>query len=30
MNFTLVFTDQYNWRAARFLKRPPQVREQYC
>jgi mRNA-degrading endonuclease YafQ of YafQ-DinJ toxin-antitoxin module len=29
MSFTLVFTDQYNRRAARFLKRHPQVREQY-
>lgn len=29
MKFTLVFTDQYNRRAARFLKRHPQVREQY-
>ena len=27
--YTLVFTDQYNRRAARFLKRHPQVREQY-
>jgi len=26
---TLVFTDQYNRRAARFLKRHPQLREQY-
>ena len=25
----LVFTDQYNRRAARFLKRHPQQREQY-
>ncbi len=25
----LVFTDQYNRRAARFLKRHPQLREQY-
>lgn len=29
MNYVLVFTDQYNRRAARFLKRHPQVREQY-
>lgn len=29
MSFTLVFTDQYNRRAARFLKRHPNVREQY-
>lgn len=29
MSYTLVFTDQYNRRAARFLKRHPQVREQY-
>ena len=29
MKYTLVFTDQYNRRAARFLKRHPQVREQY-
>ena len=29
MTYTLVFTDQYNRRAARFLKRHPQVREQY-
>lgn len=29
MSFTLVFTDQYNRRSARFLKRHPQVREQY-
>ena len=29
MSFTLVFTDQYNRRAARFLKRHPQVHEQY-
>jgi mRNA-degrading endonuclease YafQ of YafQ-DinJ toxin-antitoxin module len=27
--YTLVFTDQYNRRAARFLRRHPQVREQY-
>lgn len=29
MSYTLVFTDQYNRRAARFLKRQPQMREQY-
>ena len=29
MSWTLVFTDQYNRRAARFLKRHPQQREQY-
>ena len=29
MNYRLVFTDQYNRRAARFLKRHPQLREQY-
>ncbi len=29
MSFQLVFTDQYNRRAARFLKRHPQLREQY-
>ena len=29
MKHTLVFTDQYNRRAARFLKRHPQLREQY-
>lgn len=29
MSCVLVFTDQYNRRAARFLKRHPQVREQY-
>ena len=29
MSYTLVFTDQYNRRAARFLKRQPQLREQY-
>lgn len=29
MTYTLVFTDQYNRRAARFLKRHPQVREPY-
>jgi mRNA-degrading endonuclease YafQ of YafQ-DinJ toxin-antitoxin module len=29
VTYTLVFTDQYNRRAARFLKRHPQAREQY-
>lgn len=29
MTYQLVFTDQYNRRAARFLKRHPQLREQY-
>ena len=29
MSYTLVFTDQYIRRAARFLKRHPQLREQY-
>lgn len=29
MSYALVFTDQYNQRAARFLKRHPQLREQY-
>ena len=29
MSYTLVFTDQYNRRAARFLKRHPALREQY-
>jgi len=29
MSHTLVFTDQYLRRAARFLKRHPQLREQY-
>jgi toxin HigB-1 len=29
MSFTLVFTDQYNCRAARFLKRHPELRQQY-
>ncbi|HET6546648.1 MAG TPA: hypothetical protein VFG55_07885, partial [Rhodanobacteraceae bacterium] len=27
--YTLVFTGQYNRRAARFLKRHPELREQY-
>ncbi len=29
MAYELIFTDQYNRRAARFLKRHPQLREQY-
>lgn len=29
MPYTLVFTDQYNRRAARFLKRHPELRQQY-
>lgn len=29
MKYELVFTDQYNRRAARFLKRHQQVRETY-
>ncbi|HET6911724.1 MAG TPA: hypothetical protein VFH71_00060 [Rhodanobacteraceae bacterium] len=29
MTWALVFTDQYNRRAARFLKRHPQLREPY-
>ena len=29
MTYVLVFTEQYNRRAALFLKRHPQVREQY-
>lgn len=29
MTWTLVFTDQYSRRAARFLKRHPQTRSQY-
>lgn len=29
MTYTLVFTDQYNRRAARFLKRHPQLLEPY-
>lgn len=29
MTWTLVFTDQYNRRAARFLKRHTQARPQY-
>ena len=29
MTYVLIFTEQYNRRAARFLKRNPEVREQY-
>ena len=29
MSYVLVFTDQYNRRAARFLRRHPQVRDPY-
>lgn len=29
MSYALVFTDQYNRRAARFLKRHPHLRDQY-
>lgn len=29
MSYKLVFTDQYNRRAARFLKRHPHLRQQY-
>ncbi len=29
MPFALVFTDQYNRRAARFLKHHPELRQQY-
>ncbi len=29
MAYRLVFTEQYNRRAARFLKQHPQVRQQY-
>lgn len=29
MPFALVFTEQYNRRAARFLKRHPDLRQQY-
>ena len=29
MTYALIFTEQYNRRAARFLKRHPDVREQY-
>ncbi len=29
MSYALVFTDQYNRRATRFLKRHPQLRQPY-
>lgn len=29
MSYRLVFTDQYNRRAARFIKQHPEVRQQY-
>ncbi len=29
MSYTLVFTDQYNRRAARFLRQHPELKEQY-
>lgn len=29
MSFRLVFTEQYNRRAARFIRRHPELREQY-
>jgi mRNA-degrading endonuclease YafQ of YafQ-DinJ toxin-antitoxin module len=29
MNYTLIFTDQYNKRAAHFLKRHPELEKQY-
>ena len=29
MPFALIFTEQYNRRAARFLKRHPDLRQQY-
>ncbi len=29
MPYTLVFTEQYNHKAARFLKRHPELRQQY-
>jgi mRNA-degrading endonuclease YafQ of YafQ-DinJ toxin-antitoxin module len=29
MNYQLVFTDQYNRRAARWLRRHPELRKQY-
>lgn len=29
MPYALVFTEQYNRRAARFLKRHPELRQQY-
>ena len=30
MAYTLVYTEQYNRRAARFLRQHPQVRQQYA
>jgi proteic killer suppression protein len=29
MSYGLVFTDQYNRRAAKFIKRHPELRQQY-
>jgi proteic killer suppression protein len=29
MSYTLVFTDQYTRRASRFLKRHPELKQQY-
>ncbi len=29
MSYALVFTEQYNRKAARFLKRHPELRQQY-
>lgn len=29
MSYVLVFTEQYNRRAARFIKRDPELRQQY-
>lgn len=29
MSYALIFTEQYNRRAARFLKQQPQLRQQY-
>jgi mRNA-degrading endonuclease YafQ of YafQ-DinJ toxin-antitoxin module len=29
MSYRLIFTDQYNRRAARFIKHHPEVRQQY-
>ena len=29
MTYALIFTEQYNRRAARFLTRHPEIREQY-
>ncbi len=29
MSYTLVFTDQYNRRALRFIKRHPELKSQY-